>query len=233
MLKSLPLATLALTLSACGGGEKDDTGNTDTNSNDTSTDTAPDTADTSTPDNTTPVTFNLSGEYVGASLSLTHVTPSEEGFSFSESPLLSAAADSDAVTVYLPDPSEDDLVEIDEFPGLSIAMYTPALHDGDVYIGITDRWPAFVAGKIPKKLADVGLASGWNTMTFSFDDGSSPFSIDELSDISLETNLQPVTNLSAAGTYGGDSTSKICASRRSLSQNLRGLSSPTAWWTRP
>ena len=201
ILESLSIAALALTFSACGGGEKDDTGVTDTNSSDTSTDTAP---DTSTPDGTTSLTFNLTGDYAGASITLTQVTPGDDSFSFGESPLLSAAADSDLVTVSLPEPDEGDLVEIDEFPGLSIAMYLPALHDGEVYIGMTDRWPAYVVGKVPKKLSTVGLTEGWNTLTFSFENEDEALTIEELSNITLDTNLLPVDSISMGGTYAGD-----------------------------
>ncbi len=207
IIPPLTMASLALLLTACGGSEKEDTGaGADTNAADTSAETgAPaDTADTASDVERTDVTFTMSGQYTDTTLTLTQITPSDEGFTFAESPVISRSVTDASMTIGIPTPDKKDLVPVEGFEELSIAMLLPALSDGETYVGVAEQWPAYVVGKIPAKLEDIGLTEGWNMMVYAFDSDETPFSIQALSEINMNTNLYPNNSITLGGTYAGN-----------------------------
>ena len=217
IIPPLTMASLALILTACGGSEKEDTGAgadtdatdtnaTDTNATDTSAETGlpTDTADTASDVERTDVTFAMSGQYTDTTLTLTQITPSDKGFIFEESPVISRSVTDASMTIGIPTPDKEDLVPVDGFEELAIAMLLPALSDGETYVGVAEQWPAYVVGKIPAKLEDIGLTEGWNMMVYAFDSDETPFSIQALSEINMNTNLYPNNSITVGGTYAGN-----------------------------
>jgi hypothetical protein len=193
-----------------GDADTDADGDTDTDTDSDADTDADSDSDTDTDTDTDTITFELSGDWAGSTLSLTWVDFSED-FDLGDG-WTGTEATTSPLDLTLSRPPTDHLIEVspEEYPGLYLAIYLPALvmdDDGDhlhtsgeQIQGLGAWWPAYADGYIPPDLAVAGLVQGWNTITF----GSSAPSFDDVLAVPIAANLVPDETLSFAGTYGDD-----------------------------
>ena len=112
------------------------------------------------------------GDFVGTALAITAVDPLANA---AGGTLAATVVDSDRVTVVLPDPSPEDLVEIPQFPGVELGTFAVGLFadDGDAEAEAGEPWVGLgqdvliylqAGDGLPAQLKQVGFAQGWNVV---------------------------------------------------------------------
>jgi hypothetical protein len=167
--------------------------------------------DTSTPSTdtggSTDLTFSFSTDAESNELQLYNVKMVQEGFDIDEIAAATAVVTDETFTLSMPEPDSSAFAEFDSnHPGLEIAMYLPALHDGDVFTGVGMHWLAYAQGDIPKEYASFGVVAGWNVFVFSYSVDSNPsMALGSIEAIFVESNLISVDEITVGGIYSGDS----------------------------
>jgi hypothetical protein len=147
--------------------------------------------------------FILNEVTEGATFSLTWVNPMGDSLVYGET-AFSTDAQKGTMEIYLPHPSEDEMISVDEASGWGLAFYVPALHedsngDGNITLletifGVGEYWLFFSNISLP----DQGIDYGWNALRFGVDQFIAPF------DLPLAENLHPVNTISISGDITGD-----------------------------
>lgn len=154
----------------------------------------------------TPLTFVVDGEVEGGVLTLTWADVSDD-FVVGDT-VAAADVDGATVTVYAPDPTGDQLLELDPaaYPGTYVAWYLPAIHedaDGDGAHGADEAYvahgtvlPLYIGGTLPEELADWGFVAGWNALAMGAEGATDFHDVDA---IPLAVNLRPRETFTIAG----------------------------------
>lgn len=174
---------------------------TDSGLTDIGTDTGDSTETTTT--SGVSVTFQLSGEWGGTTVSISQLLSDADGnFSIGD-PMATGPSSSNEVALTLKAPST--LIPNPDVPGSEYAFFVSSLHtddDGDGYpsgfevvSGMSEYWLLFWKGELPIELQQAGFVEGWNVYN--------PVQqiLGSLSAVPLDSNLLPTETISLAGGF--------------------------------
>jgi len=193
-----------------GGGGGDDTDSGGGGDSETASDR---------PDGDATVTFALTGDWEGTTLTLTQIDPTS-GYSWHVGDrVASEEVTGDSLDVALSVPDEADLIQPDPdaWPDLWFLPLAAALHvdlDGnggltgdESYAGVGAVWVTWVEGEIPDEWSANGMDPGWNAMSYAID-GVTPV-VGNLASVPLDAGLLGADSVTVGGTWTRGDTADV------------------------